>query len=256
MPKYDDFIEDGGLIKVQGWARQGLTNEQIAKKIDIVMSTFYRWKIEHKEFSDALKKGKEVVDFEVENALLKRALGYKYEEVTWERIQNPDLQDKRHGVKQKLTDEEWETCKAFFGNRCAYCGEDTSLTKDHLQAMAEGGLLTASNVVPSCQRCNSSKGKKKWDFWYRKQPFYSEEKEMRIKDYINFVSAREKNKECEEGNLVITKKVEKHVNPDVTAIIFWLKNRMKNEWRTNPTPDGEESLQALDAVLDRIKSAF
>ena len=61
---------------MEGWARDGLTDEQIAKNLGIGKNTFYQYKKEHQDFSDSLKKGKEVVDFEVENALLKRAKGY------------------------------------------------------------------------------------------------------------------------------------------------------------------------------------
>lgn len=64
------------LVLVEGWARDGLTDEQIAKNLGIGKNTFYQYKKEHQDFSDSLKKGKEVVDFEVENALLKRAKGY------------------------------------------------------------------------------------------------------------------------------------------------------------------------------------
>lgn len=78
------------LILVEGWARDGLTDEQIANNLGIGTTTLYNWKNQHMEFREALKKGKEVVDFEVENALLKRALGYKYEEVTKERIERKD----------------------------------------------------------------------------------------------------------------------------------------------------------------------
>lgn len=78
------------LILVEGWARQGLTDEQIAKNLDIHISTFYDYKKKYPEFSEALKKGKEVIDFEVENALLKRALGYEYTEVTQERVLRKD----------------------------------------------------------------------------------------------------------------------------------------------------------------------
>ena len=39
-----------------------------------------------KSFRTPLKKGKEVVDIEVENALLKRAMGYQYVETTKERV--------------------------------------------------------------------------------------------------------------------------------------------------------------------------
>ena len=63
------------LILVEGWARDGLTNEQIADNLGINQDTLYTYKKKYPEFSEALKKGKEVVDFEVENALLKNALG-------------------------------------------------------------------------------------------------------------------------------------------------------------------------------------
>lgn len=82
--KYIDWIETEGLLKLEGWARDGLVDEQIAQNIGIAASTLYEWKKQYPEISEALKKGKEVVDRQVENALLKRALGYEYDEITTE----------------------------------------------------------------------------------------------------------------------------------------------------------------------------
>ena len=82
--KYIDWIEPEGLLKLEGWARDGLVDEQIAQNIGIAASTLYVWKKQYPEISEALKKGKEVVDRQVENALLKRALGYEYDEITTE----------------------------------------------------------------------------------------------------------------------------------------------------------------------------
>ena len=79
--KYHNWITDEGLLKIEGWARDGLTDEQISHNIGIHPSTLYEWQKKHPEISEALKKGKEVIDRQVENALLKRALGYEYEEV-------------------------------------------------------------------------------------------------------------------------------------------------------------------------------
>lgn len=62
------------LILVKGWARDGLTDEQIANNLGIGKTTFYRMCKEHLELLEHLKKGKEIVDYEVENALLKNAL--------------------------------------------------------------------------------------------------------------------------------------------------------------------------------------
>ncbi|MFU0784511.1 MAG: Helix-turn-helix domain-containing protein [Thermoanaerobacterium thermosaccharolyticum] len=78
--KYREWITKEGLLKLEAWARNGLTDEQIAKNIGIKRQTLYDWKNKYPDISDALKRGKEVVDIQVENALLKRALGYKYTE--------------------------------------------------------------------------------------------------------------------------------------------------------------------------------
>ena len=82
--KYEYWLTPEGLIKLEGWARDGLTDDQIAKNIGINRDTLYRWKKAHSDISDALKRGKEVIDRQVENALLKRALGYTYDEITIE----------------------------------------------------------------------------------------------------------------------------------------------------------------------------
>lgn len=60
---------------MQGWARDGLTDRQIANNLGVSEATLYNWKRDHLEILEALKKGKEIVDFEVENALLQKAIG-------------------------------------------------------------------------------------------------------------------------------------------------------------------------------------
>jgi transposase-like protein len=78
--KYQKWLTQDGHTLLEAWARDGLTDEQISHNMGIATSTLYDWKTKYQEISDALKKGKEVVDIEVENTLLKRALGYKYKE--------------------------------------------------------------------------------------------------------------------------------------------------------------------------------
>jgi len=78
--KYQEWITKEGLLKIEGWARDGLTDEQIAGNIGVSRSTLNEWKNKYPDISDALKKGKEVVDRQVENALLKSALGFHYQE--------------------------------------------------------------------------------------------------------------------------------------------------------------------------------
>ena len=74
--KADEWLEQDKLTLLEGWARDGLTDEQIPNNIGISRSTLFEWRKNNQDISNALKKGKEVVDIEVENALLKRALGY------------------------------------------------------------------------------------------------------------------------------------------------------------------------------------
>lgn len=83
--KYEYWLTPEGLLKLEGWARDGLTDEQIAQNMGIGNRTLYEWKQKYPQISQSLKRGKEVVDRQVENALLKRALGYKYDEVTIEK---------------------------------------------------------------------------------------------------------------------------------------------------------------------------
>lgn len=140
MAKINEWLEKDKLILLEGWARDGLTDEQIAKNIGINRTTLYDWKKKEVNIADALKKGKEVIDFEVENALLKRALGYEYEEETYE-------------------------------------------------------------------------------------------------------------------NGILTKKVKKHVPPDTTAQIFWLKNRQVKKWRDKVEIADNDAIKKLDELLEAQRNA-
>ena len=148
--KYQQWLEPEGLTLLEGWARDGLTDEQLSQNMGIGTTTLYRWKEEYREIREALKRGKEVVDIQVENALLKRALGYEYTEETRELL---------------------------------------------------------------------------------------------------------KDKETGEYSLSVTKIVTKEVAPDVTAQIFWLKNRKPKKWRSDPQESGnEKQVQDHNALVDAMKN--
>ena len=145
--KYKEWLNEDKLLLLQRWARNGLTDEQIAKNIGISRSTLNEWKRKFPLISDTLKKEKEVVDTEVENALLKRALGGTLTEITKERVLN-------------------------------------TVTNAH--------------------------------------------------------------------ELVVTKSVTKDIPPDVTAQIFWLKNRCPEKWRDKPT----EKNISEDKIADKLAEIF
>ena len=82
--KYQEWLEGDKLILLQGWCRDGLTDAQIAHNMGIGLTTLKEWKKKYPTIATILKKTKDVVDKEVENALYKSAMGYDYEEITEE----------------------------------------------------------------------------------------------------------------------------------------------------------------------------
>ena len=59
---------------------------------------------------------------------------------------------------ERLTEAQWRLILAFYNNRCAYCGvEGVPLQKEHRQPLCQGGLHTATNIVPACRSCNAHK---------------------------------------------------------------------------------------------------
>lgn len=89
--KFEYWLTEDGLTLLEGWARDGLTDEQLAEKMSIGIRTLYDWKIRYPQISQVLKKGKEIVDFEVENALLKSAIdGNTTAQIFWLKNRRPD----------------------------------------------------------------------------------------------------------------------------------------------------------------------
>lgn len=78
--KFKKWLEEDNILLLQAWARDGLTDADIAHNIGINVATLYDWKKKYPNIDNALKKGKEVVDIIVENALFKRAIGCTVEE--------------------------------------------------------------------------------------------------------------------------------------------------------------------------------
>lgn len=156
--KVDQWLTKEGLTKLGGWARSGLSDEQIAKNVGVSRSTLNEWKKKYPDISDTLKKEKEVADFEVENALFRRATGYEHEEITY--------------VAQPLNQEEYDEKVAM-----------------HL------------------------------DVWHQQNPNATQaERDL----FISTISRY---------NQEISKRVVRHIAPDTTAAIFWLKNRDPLNWR-------------------------
>lgn len=90
MAKYKDWLEPDALLRIEGWARDGLTDEQISQNMGISSDTLIQWKKRFPEISESLKRGKEVVDYIVENALFKSAIeGNVTAQIFWLKNRKP-----------------------------------------------------------------------------------------------------------------------------------------------------------------------
>lgn len=76
-----EWLEEDNLMLIECWSRDGYTFQDIANRIGVSISTLRLWRAKYPEINEALKKGREIIDYKVENALLKSALGYKTKEV-------------------------------------------------------------------------------------------------------------------------------------------------------------------------------
>lgn len=79
--KVDYWLTDDGLILIEAWARDGYLLDDIAQRMGIERQTLYTWRKKYSEIARALNTGKELIDYKVENALLKAALGYTTKEI-------------------------------------------------------------------------------------------------------------------------------------------------------------------------------
>ena len=157
--KYDQWLTREGLLRIQGWARDGLTDKEIAKNMGVSYASIKDWKKKFPAIGAVLKAGKDVADRVVENALYKSACGYT------ETIRKP--------MRIKTVDYDPET------------------------------------------------GKK----------IRETEKVVAVEEQIHFPA-------------------------QVTAQIFWLKNRKVKEWRDRQEVTDNTAIEKLDAILaENIKNA-
>lgn len=111
--KYKEWLTPEGLAKLEGWARDGLTDEQIAHNMGIGYSTLQSWKKTYQDIRETIKKGKEVVDYMVENALLKNALeGNTTAQIFWLKNRKPNIWRDKHKEELELIKARTEALRA------------------------------------------------------------------------------------------------------------------------------------------------
>lgn len=74
----------------------GCTDEELADFFGVVEDTINEWKKVHEEFSVSVKKGKTIADAEIAHSFHKRAKGYTYDEITYEK-----LAEKLDGIEEE-----------------------------------------------------------------------------------------------------------------------------------------------------------
>ncbi|QQE80914.1 helix-turn-helix domain-containing protein [Alicyclobacillus sp. SO9] len=77
--KYDSHVLPK-LDIIEGWSRNGLTLEQIAKNLHVSKVSLIKYRKEHVELLNALKSGKEEADVQVQNAIFRSAVGFHEKE--------------------------------------------------------------------------------------------------------------------------------------------------------------------------------
>lgn len=100
---------------------------------------------------------------------------------------------KKRELPHTLTIKQWEETKEHFNDSCAYCGVTESehknqfeqvLHQEHIIPLSGGGGYTKDNIIPSCHKCNSSKGDSNLKDWYQSKNYYDKEKEDKILNFI------------------------------------------------------------------------
>ena len=116
-PKYKEWLTEEGLSIIEGLARQGLTDEQMAKELKINPDTFYDWKKKFSEFSEAIKKGRSFANVKMENALYKSGIdGNVVAQIFWLKNRDPERWGEKNNESQeaflpKLIDWKcWASC--------------------------------------------------------------------------------------------------------------------------------------------------
>ena len=246
--------------RVEFMSRSGMIEVDMAAELGVSVKSFEKYKKEYPLFIQSLKRGKKTVDQIVVSKLLTRAIGYNFDEVVKERISDTGQKARHSGQAMTLTQREWSRALEFFGRCCAYCGARKKMTKDHVIPLIKGGGLTADNTVPACGLCNSSKKDLDVLEWYKFQEFYDSRKLLKITEYLDMIR-----REVVSSELTITKVTTKHVHPDVTAAIFWLKNRLPGEWREGHSGDGigdqvtpelTQVINVLQVLREKDQSAY
>lgn len=98
--KVEEWLKPEKLQQLEEWASSGLFDKQIAHNMGINISSLYNYKRDYPEIAEAIKKGKEVIDIEVENALYKKCLGYNVPVIKCFKIKTVEYNNNGKKIKE------------------------------------------------------------------------------------------------------------------------------------------------------------
>lgn len=165
------------------------------------------WYEKNREYKRAYKRRYQVTHAHVLKAYNeKNKEKIRADQREWEtkdRLENPDRytlkktirRTRLKGLKATLTLKQWLEIKKEFDYECCYCGiseeehvktQGQKLHREHFIALSKQGELTHNNIIPSCRSCNSSKGESDFFEWYPSCEHYSEVREKKILDFLEY----------------------------------------------------------------------
>ncbi|WP_440118439.1 HNH endonuclease [Paenibacillus sp. QZ-Y1] len=131
------------------------------------------------------------------NSDVKKAY-YQQWKISGGELKRRHSEDKRRALIKSLplnfTEIDWVNCLEHFDYSCAYCGESQEknleiygavLSKEHVIPIKDNGSFEAKNIVPSCVSCNSRKGTRNLDSFYRIDEMFTAERFMKVKQFIS-----------------------------------------------------------------------
>lgn len=78
---WDELEMEKRLKTIEGWAKQGLTNDEMAEALGVSRDMIYKWQREQPAFKEAMLKGKFESNGEILASAFRQATGY-YQHVT------------------------------------------------------------------------------------------------------------------------------------------------------------------------------
>lgn len=194
----DAWRTDEGLVLLEGWARDGYKFKDIATMMCITEKQLAKWRDDYPDIQEALRKGREVIDYKVESALLKAALGYKTKETTIISVlQNGHMVDVEKQVVEKDVSPSVSACQAWLYNRLPDKWKNMNSRTNIIKDLAEEN----NNISITITRAGKRRDRVNKGTNENGQPLeeYDEEWESEVNHDVTLTASKKKTKKKMQG---------------------------------------------------------